>query len=217
MVIKRKKRNGRIYLEEYKSIRVDGNVKSVYVRSLGPEEPVRTSKPKPKTLDRLEHGRSHKAGATTLLWELASELGFVNIIDEICCGESNIEGPTPGKLLTAWAINRVLDPMSNTMLENWISTTDLPRLMDLEIADLTRNSFLTAMDFVCYDDKDIGQIRDFTQAIDDTLYRQWRKMHPLKPGEAETVAYDLTSVLFFGISCPLSELGYNAKHVGVSR
>lgn len=212
MVIKRKKRNGRIYFEEYKSIRVNGKVKSIYVRSLGPEEPVQTSKPKPKTLDRLEHGRSHKAGATTLLWELASELGFVNIIDEICCGEPNIEGPTPGKLLTAWAINRVLDPMSNTMFENWIPTTDLPRLMDLEIADLTRNSFLTAMDFVCYDDKDIGQIRDFTQAIDDTLYRQWRKMHPLKPGEAETVAYDLTSVLFFGISCSLSELGYNAKH-----
>jgi len=213
MVIKRKKRKGRIYLEEYKSIRVDGKVKSVYVRSLGPEEPVQTSKPKPKTLDRLEHGRSHKAGATTLLWELASELGFANIIDEICCGESNIDGPTPGKLLTAWAINRVLDPMSNTMLENWIPTTDLPRLMDLEIADLTRDSFLTAMDFVCYDDKDIGQIRDFTQAIDDALYRQWRKMHPLKPGETETVAYDLTSVLFFGISCSLSELGYNVKHV----
>ncbi len=161
----------------------------------------------------MEHGRSHRAGAVSLLWELASQLGFVNIIDEICCGESNIEGPTPGKLLTAWAINRVLDPMSNTMLENWIPTTDLPRLMGLEIADLTRNSFLTAMDFVCYDDNTVGQIHDFTQQIDDALYRQWRKMHPLKPGETETVAYDLTSVLFFGISCSLAELGYNAKHV----
>ena len=118
MVIKRKKKNGRIYLEEYKSIRIDGKVKSVYVRSLGPEEPVAPSKPKPKTLDRLQHSRSHRAGAVTLLWELASQLGFVNIIDEICCREQNLEGPTPGKLLTAWAINRVLDPMSNTMLEN---------------------------------------------------------------------------------------------------
>ncbi|MCG7849867.1 MAG: IS1634 family transposase, partial [ANME-2 cluster archaeon] len=211
MVIKRKKKNGRVYLEEYKSIRVDGKVKSIYVRSLGSEEPVAPSKP--KTLDRLEHSRSHRAGAVTLLWELASQLGFVNIIDEICCGEPNMEGPTPGKLLTAWAINRVLDPMSNTMLENWIPTTDLPRLMDLSPADLTRNSFLTAMDFVCYDDKTIGQIHDFTQQIDDALYQQWRKTHPLKPGETETVAYDLTSVLFFGISCSLAELGYNAKHV----
>jgi transposase len=213
MVIKRKKKNGRVYLEEYKSIRVDGKVKSIYVRSLGPEEPITPSKPKPKTLDRLQHSRSHRAGAVALLWELASQLGFVNIIDKICCGEPNIEGPTPGKLLTAWAINRVLDPMSNTMLENWIPTTDLPRLMDIESADLTRNSFLTAMDFVCYDDKTIGQISDFTQQIDDTLYQQWRKTHPLEVGETETVAYDLTSVLFFGITCSLAELGYNAKHV----
>ncbi|EQD43813.1 transposase, partial [mine drainage metagenome] len=29
----------------------------------------------------------------------------------------------------------------------------------------------------------------------------------------ETLAYDLTSVLFFGVTCPLAELGYNAKDV----
>jgi transposase len=211
MAIKRKKKNGRVYLEEYKSIRVNGKVKSIYVRSLGPEEPA--APPKPKTLDRLQYSRSHRAGAVALLWELALQLGFVKIIDEICCGEPNIEGPSPGKLLTVWAINRVIDPMSNTMLESWIPTTDLPRLMDLSPADLTRNSFLTAMDFVCYDDKNTGQIHDFTQQIDDTLYQQWRKMHPLEAGKTETVAYDLTSVLFFGVSCSLAELGYNAKHV----
>lgn len=212
MVIKRKKKNGRIYLEEYKSIRVKGKVKSVYVRSLGPEEPVAPSRPKPKLIDRLEHGPSHRAGTVTILWELASLLGFVNIIDEICCGETNIDGPSPGKLLTAWAINRVIDPMSTTMLENWIPTTDLPRLMNLNPADLTKTSFLTAMDFVCYDDKTIGQIHDFTHQIDDALYKQWRKLHPLS-NKAEIVAYDLTSVLFFGVSCPLAEFGYNAKHV----
>ncbi|HUV82513.1 MAG TPA: hypothetical protein VMW53_05500, partial [archaeon] len=183
---------GRIYLEEYKSIRVDGKVKSVYVRSLGPEEPIEPSKPKPKILDRLEHGPSHRAGAVTLLWELASQLGFVKTIDEISCRDANIDGPSPGKLLTAWAINRVIDPMSNTMLENWIPTTDLPRLMDVNPADLTRTSFLTAMDFVCYEDRTIGQIHDFTHKIDDALYKQWRKMHPLH-GESEIVAYDLTS------------------------
>ena len=69
------------------------------------------------------------------------------------------------------------------------------------------------MDFVCYDDKTIGQIRNFTHQIDDALYKQWRKKYPLKLGEKEILAYDLTSVLFFGISCSLSELGYNSKHV----
>jgi transposase len=103
--------------------------------------------------------------------------------------------------------------MSNTILENWILTTDLPKLMKLNPSDLTRTSFLTAMDFVCYEDKTTSNIRDFTHQIDDGLYQRKRKIHPLKPGETETVAYDLTSVLFFGITCPLAELGYNPEHI----
>jgi transposase len=161
----------------------------------------------------LEHSQSYRSGAVTLLWKIASELGYVNIIDEFCCENPNIDGPSPGKLLTAWAINRVIDPMSNTILENWILTTDLPKLMNLHSSDLTRTSFLTAMDFVCYEDKTANNIHDFTHQIDDALYKKKRKIHPLKPGETETVAYDLTSVLFFGITCPLAELGYNPEHI----
>ena len=212
MAIKRRRKNGRIYREEYKSVRVNGKVKSIFIRSLGPEEPAKPQKAKPRTLDRLDHGQSHKSGAVTLLWELASQLGFAQTIDEICCGRANTEGPSPGKLLTAWAINRVLDPMSNTMLENWIATTDLPRLMGVNIAELDRLSFLSAMDFVCHEDRTSRQIYDYTHRIDDAIYQRTRRINPLKPGESETVAYDLTSVLFFGISCPLAELGYNTKH-----
>lgn len=36
-------------------------------------------------------------------------------------------------------------------------------------------------------------------------------MHPLEAGETETVAYDLTSVLFFGISCSLAELQWRLQ------
>jgi hypothetical protein len=68
MAIKRKKRNGRIYLEEYKSVRINGEIKSIYVRSLGPEKPVTPLKPKPAVRIRtqkailqetfLQHGQS---------------------------------------------------------------------------------------------------------------------------------------------------------------
>nr|CBH39404.1 hypothetical protein BSM_28830 [uncultured archaeon]CBH39891.1 hypothetical protein BSM_33700 [uncultured archaeon] len=52
MAIKRKKKHGRVYLEEYKSVRINGKVKSIYLRSLGPENPVDQSPaPKPKILD----------------------------------------------------------------------------------------------------------------------------------------------------------------------
>jgi len=213
VAIKRKKKHGRIYREEYRSIRVDGKVKSIYVRSLGPENPVdKVPKPKPKVLDRLEHGSSHRAGDAALLWELARELDFVNTIDRICC-EGEVEGISPGKLLTAWAINRAIDPICATELENWIPITDLPRLMGLNPTDFTKEAFLTALDFVCYEDRGSGRFIDFTKQIDEALYRRWRKRHPLHPGEKETIAYDLTSVLFFGVTCPLAELGYNPKGI----
>ena len=214
MVVKRRKKHGRVYLEEYKSVRIDGKVKSIYIRSLGPEKPVsKVPRAKPRVLDRLEHGPSHRAGDVSLLWAIANQLDFVEIIDGICCGETKVEGISPGKLLTAWAINRVLDPLSTTRLENWIPSTYLPRLMGLSPADFTKDAFLTALDFICYKDPVNGRIRDFTTQIDDAFYRRWRKDHPLQPGEKETVAYDLTSVLFFGVTCPLAELGYNSKKV----
>jgi transposase len=103
--------------------------------------------------------------------------------------------------------------MSNTMLKNWIATTDLPRLMGVNIAELNRLSFLSAMDFVCREDKTSRQIHDYMHRIDDAIYQRTRRMNPLKPSESETVAYDLKSVLFFGISCPLAELRYNTKHI----
>lgn len=214
MAIKRKKKHGRVYLEEYKSIRKGDKVDSVYVRSLGPEDPVtRKPKPRPKVLDRLDHGPSHRAGDVALLWELARELHMVDVIDGVCCEGTGLDGPTPGKLLTAWAINRAVDPVSNTRLESWIPTTDLPRLMGLSPADFSRVALLTALDFVCYQDRPGGRLRDLSPQVDDALYRRWRELYPLPAGEKETLAYDLTSVLFFGVSCPMAELGYNPNRI----
>jgi transposase len=161
----------------------------------------------------LEHGSSYKAGDVALLLEIARQQNFIDIIDGICCGETGIEGSSPGKMITAWAINRVLDPLSVTQLERWIPTTDIPRLMNINAADFTKESFFSALDFLCYKDKTKGHIQDFTPQINDALYRHWRELHPLQIGERETLAYDLTSVLFFGVMCPLAELGRNTKGI----
>ena len=58
-----------------------------------------------------------------------------------------------------------------------------------------------------------GRIKDFTLKINDALYRRWRELHPLQVGERETLAYDITSILFFGVQCPLAELGRNSKGI----
>ncbi len=212
MAIIRRKVNGRVYLEERKSVRVNGKVKSIYVRRIGPENPVRQpNKPKPKVLDRLKLQKSSRAGDVAVLWELAKDLRFTEIIDGICCDNPHIEGPSPGKFLTAWAINRVVDPLSATKLESWVPSTDLPRLSGIEASDFTKEAFLSSLDFVCNDYS--GQLHDLSPRVDEALYRRWREIRPLNEGELETLAYDLTSVLFFGVSCPLAELGYNPKKV----
>jgi hypothetical protein len=63
---------------------------------------------------------------------------------------SHIEGVSPGKLLTVWAINRVSDHESATQLERWVPvpTTDLPYLAGIPAEEFTKDAFLSALDFV---------------------------------------------------------------------
>ena len=214
MTIKHKKKKGIVYLEEYKSVRVNGKVKSVYIRSLGPEKPkIPNRKPTPSVLNRLEYSSSFRSGDVSILWEIAKENRFVEYIDGITCGQSHIQGISPGKLITAWAINRVIDPLSTTKLEKWIPTTDIPLLMDANPADFNKEALLSSLDFICREDNATGQCIDNTTRINDALYQNWRKRHPLQHTQKETVAYDITSVLFFGVKCPIAELGHNANDI----
>ncbi len=167
------------------------------MRYLGPEEKVKAGeKPKRRVLDRLDIKRSYRAGDVRLLWRIAMDLGLVEIIDRICCQKSCVESPSPGKFLTVWAINRVIDPESCTQLERWVPSTDLPLLTGINPELFTKDA-LSSLDFVCYHDLAINRVIDHTPTIDDTLYQRWRYDHPLPPGNTETVAYDLTSVLFY--------------------
>ena len=212
MSIKRHKRGDKVYVCEYKQVREGNKVKSIYLRSLGPEEEVKKGKKSNRrVLDRLNLQRSYRAGDVKLLWSIAQNLDFVNIIDGICCGTSHVEGVSPGKLLTVWAINRVLDPESCTQLEYWVPTTELPLLSGLKPEEFTKDAFLSSLDFVCYKDDRSGRLVDHSAALDDTFYQKWRHDYPLPSGEGESVAYDLTSVLFFGVTCPLAEFGEKAK------
>ena len=211
MTVKRHKRKSGVYLAEYKNVREGKKVKSIFVRYLGREGEVEGKPRMPKrVIDRIDLSHSSRAGDVTLLWRIACDLDYINIIDRFCCGESDIPGPSPGKVLTIWAINRVLDPESCTQLERWVKTTDLPRLSGIDQGGFKKDVFLSSLDFVCSNDPGSKRVVDYTSVIDDALYQRWRKISPLAGGSHETVAYDITSVLFFGVTCPLSEKGFNS-------
>ena len=214
MAIKRHKRNGRIYLAEYKSERIDGKVKSTYVRYIGVEgEPKIPPKKRSKPDRNINFSRTSQVGDVAVLWHISEELGISKIIDRFIFGNCDHPGITPGKILAIWAINRVIDPESATQLSDWVRNTDLPLLSGISPDSFTKDAFLTSLDFICRFDQSTGRIDDISAPIEESLYQNWRQNNPLPCGESETLAYDMTAVLFHGTSCPLSQLGYNSDHL----
>jgi transposase len=207
LAIKRHKRGNRVYRAEYRNRRVNGKVKSEFIRYLGVEENGNIVKEPVKTLDKVSNTGSTRAGDVDLLWAIAQDLSIPGIIDRMTPSRSSI---SPGKVLTAWAINRVIDPESATQLESWIKTTDLPRLSNIPDDRWTKDLFLDSLDAICFDDRTTQELKDLTTSIDREIFLEWRKKHPLN--RQDHVAYDLTTILFFGTSCPLAEFGYNPSH-----
>jgi transposase len=210
--IRRMKKGNKVYLCEYRSVREGKKVRSIFVRYLGVEsDQEKIPLPKKQVVNWRPPERSVRAGDVTVLFQIAQELQMAETIDRICGSNGRRRTISPGKLLTAWAINRALDPESATQLEDWIVNTDLPELFNLSSKGLNKDSFLSALDFICSYDKATDRVLDQTKAIDEMLYAKWRNIHPLPKGTDEILAYDMTSLLTYGKTCPLLEKGYNAE------
>ena len=206
------KKGNKVYLCEYRSVREGKKVRSIFVRYLGVEsEQEKVPLPKKQVIDWKPPDRSVRAGDVTVLFQIAQDLQIAETIDRICGSKGRRKINSPGKLLTTWAINRALDPESATQLEDWIENTVLPGLFKLSAKGLNKDSFLSALDSICSYDKKSDRIVDNTKAIDEMLYAKWRDIHPIQKGDDEILAYDMTSLLTYGKTCPLLEKGYNAE------
>ena len=207
MAIRRRKVGKAVYLEEYKSSRVNGKVVTEFVRYIGREDREKKAVEPARIIDRVKIADSLRAGDVSLLWAIAQDLDIPGTIDRMCIPGSTVSA---GKVLTAWAINRVIDPESATQLESWIRATDIPRLSGIQADKWSKDLFLDSLDKICFDDRTTRELIDLSMHIDREIFLNWRKKHPLRG--KDHVAYDLTTVLFFGTSCPLAEFGYNPDH-----
>ena len=206
------KKGDKVYLCEYRSVREGKKVRSEFVRYLGVEgDQEKVPLPKKTLIDWEAPERSVRAGDVTVLWSIASSMQMPETIDRSCGLKGRRKANSPGKLLTVWAINRALDPESTTNLEEWVDSTSLPELAGLSSKGADRDAFYAALDCICHEDPATGRIVDHTQAIDEALYAKWRDMHPLPRGASEVLAYDMTSTLTYGTTCPLAEKGYNPE------
>lgn len=206
MAIVRKKRGDKVYLYEYKNVREKGKVKHKFIKYLGVEgdkgEPVK--KPK-RVLDKVQLGSGKSYGAIAVLWKLAEELGFEEIIDDII-GER--KGFSAGRLLTVCCINKCLDSQSLNKLHRWYERTDLPFFTEYYSDTLSKNNILSAMDAVC--GLQDGEEYDLALKIEKKLFE--RTKVKISKKFTEGLLYDLTANIYHGSKCLLAEVGH--KTVG---
>ena len=211
--IRRMKKGTKVYLCEYRSVREGKKVRSEFIRYLGVEsDQEKVPLPKKTMMDWKSPERSVRAGDAMVMWSIAGKMQMVETIDRICGLKGRRKANSPGKLLTLWAINRALDPESATQLEDWIEGTSLPELSKLSLKGADRDAFFAALDCICFEDPESGRIVNKTNAIDEALYAIWRDQNPLPKNECEFLAYDVTSMITYGGTCPLAEKGHNAEN-----
>ncbi len=208
--IRRIKKGNQIYLYEVTSVWENGKSKQKLIQYLGVEgDQEKVPKPKTKRVrpDRIHPLRSRSAGDVLILWKIAETLGFVNIIDRYTTGFEDIQGPSPGKYLVTWAINRLIDPESATQLDAWVRSTILPDLAGMDSHDFSKDAYLKSLDAICSQSGKTRRIQSHIPSIEIELYQRWRNTHPLPDQNPETIAYDLTTIPTYGQECPLIEPG----------
>jgi len=122
------------------------------------------------------------------LWE---DWQIDKAFDENKITNSPVSTPLVARVLT---INRCLEPSSCYSIADWVRTTALPQILNLDPGTLN-------------DDKlyhELNKIENNKEPIENFLFN---RTYQLNPESYNYVNYDLTTSYFVGIRCSLSRLG----------
>jgi len=109
---------------------------------------------------------------------------------------SPVSTPLIARVLT---INRCLEPTSCYSIQDWVKTTVLPQMFNLDSEALN-------------DDKlyyELNKIEANKESLENFLFT---KTYQLNPESYNYINYDLTTSYFVGIKCSLSRLGKSKDH-----
>nr|MDO8087837.1 IS1634 family transposase [Candidatus Sigynarchaeum springense] len=117
----KKVKKGRVYLYLQENARINGKVKRLWQRYLGPEDEIKDLSSLARSPD-IET-ESIEFGIETALLHIAKKLGVVDIINQHV--EKRDQGMTVGEHVLLAAINRCIEPASKTQLRSWLDSTVL--------------------------------------------------------------------------------------------
>lgn len=155
-IIKKKIKN-QLYYYYVESKRIDGKPKLVNQKYLGSAEKLLSmvlSAGKPLQ-ERVLYSDVSEFGAVTLLYDLATRLNVIEIIDEIL--PKRKQGASVGTYILTAAINRAVDPSSTNGMQDWYASTVMPLVTGLKSQTFTPQNFWNN---TCIKEEDLRRVED---------------------------------------------------------
>lgn len=173
--IVRKKIRGKIYLYLTKKGRVDGKVKTIWQKYLGPEDDLEKLS---QTIDAAKKNYEPSVrnfGLPVILMKIAKRLSLVDIIDQQVSKRN--QGLSVGEYLLISAINRCVKPKSKAQMKKWFDTTYLKNIFPKIDTYLDSNAYTNHYEYL--NDENIGRIElelqkmlisEFSLSMDNLFY-----------------------------------------------
>jgi transposase len=183
--IKKSKKNGKIYLSEVESVRVNGKVITKHLRYIGKEVDGKTIIS--SSIQNLEIKKVNVYGPLIVLNHIAKEIKLSNMLGK------------HGDEILSMVFAHCLNFESINRMPDWFKRTDLNLLLDID--NLTESRLLSALDHLEKQDPILLQKKIF-----DKVSRRYRLS---KKG----LIYDVTNTYFYGNKCILSKAGKDKEGV----
>lgn len=181
--IRKRKRNGQIYLEEVESVRENGKVIQRFIRHVGREADGKQILS--CSISSAEVESVKLSGPLLALNSIADQIGLPSLL-----GEYSNE-------ILAMTYAHCLDYKSLNNMKTWFQRTDLNHILNLE--NLTERRLVNALDSM----EQMDQMK-FQKTIFETVKR---KLNIAPKG----IVYDVTNTYFFGKSCPIAKYGHDKE------
>lgn len=181
--IRKRKRNGQIYLEEVENVRENGKVVQRFIRHVGREADGKQILS--GSISDAEIESVKLSGPLMVLNSIANEIGLPTLL-----GEYSSE-------ILAMTYAHCLDYKSLNHMKTWFARTDLNHILNLE--DLTERRLVNALDSM----EQLDQMQ-FQKTIFETV-RNKLKIAP------KGIVYDVTNTYFYGKSCPIAKYGHDKE------
>ena len=177
--IKRSKKNGKVYLSEVETKRIEGKVVTRHIRYIGKEvdgETVLSS-----SLSNVEVDEVKIYGPLLVLNHLAQEIGLSSVLGNY------------GNEILSMVYAHCIDYESVNQMPSWYERTDLSMLLDLE--GLTEERLLKALDSL--------EAQAPTQ-LQKKIFDRMQSRYELN---TNGIVYDVTNTYLYGKKCPFGKLG----------